>query len=94
MPCAAVIVGQCAPLHMLEWTFFFFFIFSKKLSEDLLFQFFKKSLDNDMFLLYTVVTINDKNRTLCCPIQSLIIFLIKQIRLPLCGHPVLFFAAT
>ena len=93
MPCAAVIVGQCAPLHMLEWSFFFF-IFSKKLSEDLLFQFFLKSLDNDMFLLYTVVTINDNNRTLCCPIQSLIIFLIKQIRLPLCGHPVLFFAAT
>lgn len=47
-----------------------------------------------MFLLYTVVTITDNNRTLCCPIQSLIIFLIKQIRLPLCGRPVLFIAAT
>ena len=47
-----------------------------------------------MFLLYTVVTITDNNRTLCCPIQSLIIFLIKQIRLPLWGRPVLFIAAT
>lgn len=92
MPCAAVIVGQCAPLYVLEWSFFF--ILSKKLSKDVVFQFFKKSLDNDMFLLYTVVTVNDNNRTLCCPIQSLIIFLIKQIRLPLCGHAVLFIAAT
>ena len=72
MPCAAVIVGQCAPLHMLEWSFFFF---SKKLSEDLVFQFFlKKSFDYDMFLLYIVVTINSGNRTLCYPIQSLIIW--------------------
>lgn len=92
MPCAAVIVGQCASLYVLEWSFFF--ILSKKLSKDVVFQFFKKSLDNDMFLLYTVVTVNDNNRTLCCPIQSLIIFLIKQIRLPLCGHAVLFIAAT
>ena len=92
MPCAAVIVGQCAPLYVLEWSFFFHF--AKKLSKDVVFQFFKKSLDNDMFLLYTVVTVNDNNRTLCCPIQSLIIFLIKQIRLPLCGHAVLFIAAT
>ena len=92
MPCAAVIVGQCAPLYVLEWSFFF--ILSKKLSKDVVCQFFKKSLDNDMFLLYTVVTVNDNNRTLCCPIQSLIIFLIKQIRLPLCGHAVLFIAAT
>lgn len=92
MPCAAVIVGQCAPLYVLEWSFFF--ISSKKLSKDVVFQFFKKSLDNDMFLLYTVVTVNDNNRTLCCPIQSSIIFLIKQIRLPLCGRPVLFIAAT
>ena len=29
------------------------------------------------------------NRTSCCPISSVIILVIKQIGLPLCGHPIL-----
>ena len=29
------------------------------------------------------------NRTSCCPIQSVIILVIKQIGLPLRGHPIL-----
>ena len=62
----------------------FFSLIAKKISEFLVFWLKKEPNISQILLKLWLIG----NRTSCCTIRSVIILVIKQIRLPLCGRPI------
>ena len=79
----SALIGQYAPsCARLKG---FLSLLAKQNFEFLVFCFKKYPIISQILLKLWLIV----NRTSCCPIQSVIVLVIKQIGLPLCGHSIL-----